>query len=96
MGNAVLYAQRCFPEIPGIVERVKEIRREHTHLRRIYVMTNGKKDWIDELKKALKADTEFKWDEVTGSRDLVLDWEQKYVAQSESFLCLHILIRWRY
>jgi len=57
---------------------------QYTELRRIYVMTNAPKDWLEELKRALHQDTdgEEQWEAIHTSRDLVLSWEQKYVAQA--------------
>lgn len=51
-------------------------------LRRLYVMTNGDRAWLAELKHALKSAAEGQWDEIVTSRDLSLSREQKYVAQA--------------
>ncbi|KAG8915667.1 hypothetical protein FRC00_001533, partial [Tulasnella sp. 408] len=48
-----LYMSRCWPEIDHIVKRLREIRRLHPGLERVFVLTNGKKDWVDRLKRAL-------------------------------------------
>jgi len=45
--------ERCWPEIDAIVARLKEIRRLHPGLERVFVLTNGKKDWVEKLKHAL-------------------------------------------
>ncbi|KZP18800.1 hypothetical protein FIBSPDRAFT_933213 [Athelia psychrophila] len=79
------YARRCFPEIPQIVARVLEVAREWeagggAPLRSVYVMTNGRAEWLGELKEALLAARA--WGSVASSRDLQLNWEQKYVAQT--------------
>ncbi|EEB99039.1 hypothetical protein MPER_01346 [Moniliophthora perniciosa FA553] len=50
-------------------------------LRRIYVMTNGKREWLDELKSALAQDG-WELNGISTSRDLELTWEQKYVSQT--------------
>ncbi|ESK93147.1 ATP:ADP antiporter [Moniliophthora roreri MCA 2997] len=50
-------------------------------LRRIYVMTNGKNEWLDELKSALVEDG-WELNGISTSRDLELTWEQKYVSQA--------------
>jgi len=44
---------RCWPEIEQIVNRLKEIRRLHPGLESVFILTNGKKDWVDRLKRAL-------------------------------------------
>ena len=43
-------------------------------------MTNGKPDFLTELKDALWEAAE--WDVVATSRDMVMNWEQKYIAQA--------------
>ncbi|CCM02754.1 uncharacterized protein FIBRA_04862 [Fibroporia radiculosa] len=84
--NKALYMKRCFPTIAQIVARVEEVRQTPAGigLKNVYIMTNGAKEWVDELKKALKTTGHF--ERVTGSRDLRLSWEQKYVAQSVDML----------
>lgn len=98
--NRAEYTRRCFPDVPQIVKRVMEVKREWELaarlasggsggkagrgqdglLKSVYVMTNGRTEWLGELKAALMA--AYKWDGVASSRDLVLNWEQKYVAQT--------------
>ena len=84
--NHAIYKARCYPSIEQIVRKVHAVR--HTEaglgLRRAYIMTNGSPDFIRELKLALQAEGE--WDEVSSSRDLVLNREQKYVAQAVDML----------
>lgn len=86
--NSALYGRRCYPEIPQIVRRVGEIRSVYPKLDRVYVMTNGKREWILKLHGALFEDSKRHpsgpWQDVTSSHDLSLDWEQKYVAQGQS------------
>ncbi|KAL6307767.1 hypothetical protein BKA93DRAFT_727030 [Sparassis latifolia] len=81
-----LYMRRCFPSIQQIVQRVEEVRQTKVArgLRNIYIMTNGAKLWVNDLKAALRDTGHFKT--VTSSRDLRLNWEQKYVAQSVDML----------
>lgn len=63
-------------------------------VRKVYIMSNGDKAWLEETKKALlddveksldKADTdwefEWSWEAVTSSRDLDAGWEEKQVLQ---------------
>ncbi|KAI0652646.1 hypothetical protein C8Q79DRAFT_897559 [Trametes meyenii] len=80
------YLRHCFPSIPQIVQRVKEVRgtRAGKGLKYIYIMTNGKKPWVAELKDALAKTGG--WEKIASSRDLVLNWEQQYVAQSVDML----------
>ncbi|KAF8966258.1 hypothetical protein BDZ97DRAFT_1729215 [Flammula alnicola] len=67
-------------------------------LKRIYIMTNGDKEWLAEVKAALIEDAarsnfmvgadggewefEWVWEDVSTSRDLQLGWEEKPVAQA--------------
>ena len=44
------------------------------------MLTNGKVEWLTELKEKLGELRE--WKSVQTSRDLRLSWEQKYVAQA--------------
>ncbi|VDB89254.1 unnamed protein product [Peniophora sp. CBMAI 1063] len=78
------YNDHCYPEIPRIVERVKEFRADAEGqgraLNRIYVLTNGDREWISKLKVAL--DMAGKWESVTTSRDLDIDWDQEFVKQA--------------
>jgi len=43
-------------------------------------MTNGKDPWLSELKGALHKSG--KWKQISSSRELKVNWEQKFVAQS--------------
>lgn len=52
-----IYKRRCYPTIGQIVRRVREIRLEHPRLNRIYIMTNGNKDWLEELRLSLLVDS---------------------------------------
>ncbi|KAI0333985.1 hypothetical protein GY45DRAFT_1243411 [Cubamyces sp. BRFM 1775] len=81
-----LYRRRCFPSVAEIVQKVEEVRatREGRGIRRIYIMTNGKPDFISELKEALLAAGS--WDSIHSSRDMVLSKEEKYVAQAVDML----------
>ena len=84
-----LYLQRCYPSIARIVDAAEEARRAEAargrpRLERVFVMTNGAGEWVGELKAALAATGH--WTHVASSRDLVLNWEQKYVAQAVDML----------
>ncbi|KAJ7173412.1 hypothetical protein C8R46DRAFT_892479 [Mycena filopes] len=92
--NHALYLRRCFPSIPQIVERVRAVFEARTRRRLgwIYVMTNGEPRWLRELEAALRAAwvdvgvpnprKPMTWDGISMSHDLVLTWEQQYVAQA--------------
>ncbi|KAH9854362.1 hypothetical protein C2E23DRAFT_818421 [Lenzites betulinus] len=81
-----IYLRHCFPDIPQIVQRVLEVRDTPAGkgLKDIYIMTNGKRPWVAELKAALKETGG--WDKIASSRDLVLNKEQQYIAQSVDML----------
>jgi hypothetical protein len=72
--------KHCFPTIQQIVDKVTEVQKVSEGLRNVYVMTNGGSSWLEELMAALKK--VHKWDQIASSRDLKLNWEQKYVAQT--------------
>lgn len=81
-----VYMQRCLPTVEQIVAKIEEVRASGAGrgLRNIYLMTNGEKEWLEELKAALwKA---YRWQRIATSRDTVLTDEQKYVAQSMDML----------
>ena len=64
-------------------------------LRRLYIMTNAKRDWLHQLKLAFTTndeggDGDDEWDLVATSRDLELDWEQGYVSQG---LDMYVAVR---
>lgn len=68
-----------------IVQRVGEIAgKSGRNLRSIYIMTNGKREWIAQLKEAFLAARN--WDNIVSSRDLELNDEQRYVAQAADML----------
>ncbi|KAI1792658.1 hypothetical protein LXA43DRAFT_886925 [Ganoderma leucocontextum] len=84
--NVALYRRRCFPTVAQIVARVREVQQSESArgLENVYIMTNGAVPWVDELKRALLDTGHFK--RVSSSRDTVLNWEQKYVAQAMDML----------
>ena len=49
-------------------------------------MTNGKAPYIANLKRALWDAAPGEWDSISSSRDLALNWEQKFVAQAVDVL----------
>jgi hypothetical protein len=83
------YRAHCFPEIAQIVARVREVRTAllpATPLSRVYVLTNGRPEWLAELKDALQADARESgfdaWTHIGTSRDLRLTREQKHNVQA--------------
>ncbi len=83
------YFEHCFPEIEQIVARVREVRAAHLRtlpLSRVYILTNGRPDWLAELKAALQADARAagldEWTHIGTSRDLRLTREQQHNAQA--------------
>ncbi|OSC97609.1 hypothetical protein PYCCODRAFT_1376756 [Trametes coccinea BRFM310] len=84
--NVEIYMRHCFPTTAQILARVDELARVDAArgLRDVYVMTNGAVEWVEDLKRALRATG--RWRTVASSRDLVLNWEQKYVAQAVDML----------
>lgn len=76
---------RCWPDIPAIIERTAAARElwesgGKEKIDRLYIMTNGQLEFVDELKKELWKLGD--WIDVTSSRDLKLTRAQKYIAQS--------------
>jgi hypothetical protein len=79
------YQRACYPTMHDIVRRVGEIASESGgRLKNIYIMTNGKREWIHRLQEALVAAGH--WDSIASSRDLELNDEQRYVAQAGDML----------
>lgn len=80
--NIEHYRRRCYPTVQEIVRRIADVRRTPAArgVRRLHIMTNGRPPFISDLKRALYRGLD--WDSVTSSRDLALNWEQKYVAQA--------------
>ena len=84
-----LYRAHCFPEIDQIVSRVRAVRASllrTTNLTRVYVLTNGRPEWLQELKDALQEDARRErlkeWQHIGTSRDLRLTGEQKHNSQA--------------
>ena len=84
--GAMAYQKACYPTIQDIVGRVGEIRTSESgkELKNIYIMTNGKREWVAKLKEALH--TADHWDSIASSRDLELNNEQRYIAQAADML----------
>lgn len=78
--NTQHYMNHCYPNISQIVDKVTDISQENAGLKNIYIMTNAKTLWIRDLKQALMSVRH--WDKIASSKELVLNWEQKHVAQT--------------
>ncbi|KAI0289291.1 hypothetical protein BC826DRAFT_1032735 [Russula brevipes] len=83
------YRAHCFPDIEQIVARVREVRASllpTTRLSRAYVLTNGRPEWLEELKDALQEDARTEgldpWVHIGTSRDLRLTKEQRHNSQA--------------
>jgi hypothetical protein len=82
--KAAAYASHCYPTIQQIVAKVRTVRFENPELRNIFLMTNGKKEWVAELKSALNDNLD--WDMIHDSRELKLTHEEEYVKQAVDML----------
>ncbi|KAI8999008.1 hypothetical protein BD414DRAFT_406900 [Trametes punicea] len=84
--NVAVYMRHCLPTIPQILARVEEVVALDAArgLENVYIMTNGALEWVEQLKAALRGMG--RWRNIASSRDLVLNWEQKYVAQAVDML----------
>ncbi|KAJ7473630.1 hypothetical protein B0H11DRAFT_1728982 [Mycena galericulata] len=85
------FLKRCWPDVVGVVEKAAQARRDylahvpglggevgHPTLDVMYLLTNERSKWIDQLKIALRKDG---WTVAT-SQDLVLDTEQTDVSMA--------------
>ncbi|KAL5533842.1 hypothetical protein ACEPAG_302 [Sanghuangporus baumii] len=87
--NTAECMRHCFLEIAGIVHRVAQVKHEwktrvgrphdEPPLKRLYILSNGKTEWVAQLKGRLMRAGD--WDIIFSSRDMVLSSEQKYVGQ---------------
>jgi len=83
----VEFLRHCWPSVEEIVERVREVKRDYERLggrrlRKVYVLSNAKRPWVEELKVALMG-AGMGWEGVAGSRDLVLrESPEKMAAQA--------------
>ena len=85
--NLAVYRRHCIPSIPQIVSKVSEVKRKVSGLDRVYIMTNAKREWVNELIQALQQTTSpDKWNTVRSTRDLTLTREQKFVSHALDML----------
>jgi hypothetical protein len=78
--NMDIYLRHCYPTVDRIIEKVMAVRSETAGLKNVYVMTNAPIWWLNDLKTALRR--VYNWDRITTSRDMSLNWEQKYVGHA--------------
>ncbi|KAK7462333.1 hypothetical protein VKT23_007934 [Stygiomarasmius scandens] len=73
------YFKHRLPEVDQIVHRLRSVQEENPSLdlNKVYVLSNGKASWLNELAGALKSDG---WGDVKSTLDLRLDSQQKYVS----------------
>ncbi|KAJ7196108.1 hypothetical protein GGX14DRAFT_673876 [Mycena pura] len=81
--DAVL--EHCLPTLPQLMRRISDVRREYVQggpdrvLDVLYLLTNEKGEWLDELKDALR---NAGWHTLVTTRELVLDAEQIDVSNA--------------
>lgn len=73
------YLEHCLPTIEQVVKRLRDVRREHPELKRVYVLSNGWGWFLDSLKAELLKDG---WGDLKSSLDVSLDREQNYVGMA--------------
>ncbi|CDO72791.1 hypothetical protein BN946_scf184994.g44 [Trametes cinnabarina] len=80
--NVEIYRARCLPTFEEIAHKVRGVLAtpEAQGVKRLYIMTNGRPEYIRDLKGALWGVG--KWDMISSSRDLVLTWEQKFASHA--------------
>ncbi|KAG6888409.1 hypothetical protein C0995_008413 [Termitomyces sp. Mi166 len=73
------HAKRCIPDVDLITAKAREARRDYakssfrgTRLEVVYLLTNEKGEWLEDLKTSLKDDG---WKKIVTSHDLELDSE---------------------
>lgn len=83
------YERVCYPNNEQIIKKIAEIRatEDGKRLKNVFLMTNGKPEWIAELKAELQR--EWNWDNIYSSRDMTLDWEQKHVSAAIDMMIGH-------
>lgn len=81
------FMRHCWPSINDIVRRAQQVKNDHEmlglpRLDAVYVLTNGDKKWVAELKTAL-LESRSEWKTVTTSHDLSLkEGPERLAAQT--------------
>jgi hypothetical protein len=77
------FMRHCWPSVEDIVTRVRDVKRDYEamggKLESIYVLTNGKRPWIDKLTERLLT-SRMGWERITSSLDLTLISEPEQLA----------------
>ncbi|KAG8757680.1 hypothetical protein FRC11_004345 [Ceratobasidium sp. 423] len=73
------YHRVCWPTNAQIIERARLMRKFHPGLDRIFILTNGKPDYLAQLKADLRGDG---WKKISTSQDMRLNWQEMWVSQS--------------
>ena len=84
--NYAIYSSHCYPSTEQIVRKVRAVRQTPTGqgLRKLFIMTDGSLEFVEELKSALWMDSD--WADISSSLELILNPEQKYVADTVNML----------
>ena len=87
--NEALYMKHCLPSDEDILQKIRDSRKDYLDTVKkqgrkeeidvLYLLTNDNSEWLDEVKKIMKADG---WKVVATSRDLKLDAEGKDVGMA--------------
>ncbi|GJJ13533.1 hypothetical protein Clacol_007787 [Clathrus columnatus] len=82
------FMRHCWPSTNDVIRRINQVKNEHdaigglTLLDTIYILTNGDKPWITELKHSILNSSPV-WKRVTSSHDLsIKDGPEKVAAQA--------------
>ncbi|KAK2465485.1 hypothetical protein APHAL10511_002377 [Amanita phalloides] len=98
-----IYLKHCYPTVSQVVEKVSSVREKVTGLKRLYVMTNGDREWVNELIRELGVSK--KWEAISSSLDLSLTREQRFISQAldmyvaqraEAFIGNGVSVSWRF
>ena len=73
-----LWYLHCWPRLDGIRDKLAAVRKVHPELEDVYLMTNGKEQWVGGLIELLLEDG---WRSVRASKDLVLSDAARAVSQ---------------
>jgi hypothetical protein len=74
-----LYMLHCWPNLTAIINKLRDVRDLHPGLEEVYLMTNGKQNFVDELKHLLYEDG---WRSVRSGWDLKLTDAAAAVSQA--------------
>lgn len=80
--NGVLlpyYLEHCLPTPQQVNARLRAVRRDYPSLKRVYVLSNASKGWLETLANLLKSEG---WEDLKSTADLQLDDEQRYVGMA--------------